>query len=715
MEVKAEPMEASRGGEAPPLPIHAPRDYQLTLFRQALRTNSIVMLETGTGKTLVAVMLIQWFAQRARGMPATAAQAGAVQARRKVRVFLNTTVALVHQQAKVIAANTDQAVNMCIGAMGIDEWDEKTWTDKWSSSGVLVMTHQVLLNSLRAGFVRISDIDLLVFDECHHARGNHPYTLIMREFYDMCPELDRPHIFGMTASPLNAHESAEESVAHLQAGLDSHVCTVDLTAATGATLSAATGVCYEYSLPPEFGDTPLTAALTESCGMAKMIAKGLRAAPVILSLLGPFAVDQMWFYYVRQWYRVAVTRPAPRRQMTGGVYAAALPEGGIEADDEPDVDADGGEDGELSVVAQPAAAAAVELDPQQDISCLKQALEIVRAHDGGHIDAGSTDPASAADGEAAVPARSWDHPVPQIRVLATRRRPWDELRSQLTPQVNRLLGILARWRDEPDKLRGIVFTSRRITAVLLTYVVSQIAEFEFIKADALLGAAQKAGGNVDRPIRGGSVRAASQLTLADFGSGRLNLLFATQVAEEGVDIQPCNLVIRFDMPMTATSLIQSRGRARMAGSQFIVLVPEISAEQRVAMEADATTSAKAPIIPCTDGDAAATAMDIDAGNAVAERKPLPEHMGTYTDYLKLVNLEECLRDWCRAASQGGPAAAAAAADGVIVASRRHKEYGRAMLSLRTRLVVDDDPNSNLEDVWIEQGDSAGRVYIIAAT
>ncbi|KAJ2760094.1 Dicer-like protein 1, partial [Coemansia nantahalensis] len=211
MEVKAEPMEASRGGEAPPLPIHAPRDYQLTLFRQALRTNSIVMLETGTGKTLVAVMLIQWFAQRARGMPATAAQAGAVQARRKVRVFLNTTVALVHQQAKVIAANTDQAVNMCIGAMGIDEWDEKTWTDKWSSSGVLVMTHQVLLNSLRAGFVRISDIDLLVFDECHHARGNHPYTLIMREFYDMCPELDRPHIFGMTASPLNAHESAEES------------------------------------------------------------------------------------------------------------------------------------------------------------------------------------------------------------------------------------------------------------------------------------------------------------------------------------------------------------------------------------------------------------------------------------------------------------------------------------------------------------------------
>ncbi|KAJ1739864.1 hypothetical protein LPJ58_007039, partial [Coemansia sp. RSA 1591] len=36
-----------------------PRDYQLALFHQALRSNSIVMLETGTGKTLVAVMLIE--------------------------------------------------------------------------------------------------------------------------------------------------------------------------------------------------------------------------------------------------------------------------------------------------------------------------------------------------------------------------------------------------------------------------------------------------------------------------------------------------------------------------------------------------------------------------------------------------------------------------------------------------------------------------------
>ncbi|KAJ2425169.1 hypothetical protein GGF41_002524, partial [Coemansia sp. RSA 2531] len=35
-----------------------PRDYQLSLFKRALQDNAIVLLETGTGKTLVAVMLI---------------------------------------------------------------------------------------------------------------------------------------------------------------------------------------------------------------------------------------------------------------------------------------------------------------------------------------------------------------------------------------------------------------------------------------------------------------------------------------------------------------------------------------------------------------------------------------------------------------------------------------------------------------------------------
>ena len=53
---------------------------------------------------------------------------------------------------------------------------------------------------------------------------------------------------------------------------------------------------------------------------------------------------------------------------------------------------------------------------------------------------------------------------------------------------------------------------------------------------------------------------------------QLNLLVATSVGEEGLDIQTCCLVIRFDLPGTVASFIQSRGRARMPRSEYAFLV-----------------------------------------------------------------------------------------------------------------------------------------------
>lgn len=47
---------------------------------------------------------------------------------------------------------------------------------------------------------------------------------------------------------------------------------------------------------------------------------------------------------------------------------------------------------------------------------------------------------------------------------------------------------------------------------------------------------------------------------------------ATKVGEEGLDIQTCCLVIRFDLPETVASFIQSRGRARMPQSEYAFLV-----------------------------------------------------------------------------------------------------------------------------------------------
>ncbi|KAJ2608641.1 Dicer-like protein 1, partial [Coemansia sp. RSA 1804] len=699
-----------------------PREYQLSLFKRALSDNTVVILETGSGKTLVAVMLIQWFAQRDASLAkhrdsdssSAPTASGDKKKPRKVRVFLNNTVALVHQQARVIAGNTDQKVQEFVGSMGIDGWDALKWADTWNSATVLVMTHQVLLNALRAGYVHITDIDLLVFDECHHARGHHPYALIMREFYDCCPEADRPHIFGMTASPLNARQTAQASVMHLQSALDSNICTVDLTVhADDALLSKQTSLCYEYALPPEYESTHFTRTLAEKCGASKVIADGLRAMPVVLSLLGPFGVDQMWHYKIILWYRRMMhyipTRSLRPSAARNSMLASLAPDGSVDP---------GSEDLTSEITKesseQPSQASHAPLNPFLEAILLKRAIEIDREYGGGT----SFNPA-----EALPPMLSDEKPspIPHLHSSRTARRPWDVVRKDLSPQVNRLLGILYEWRSRPDELRGIVFAHRRLTAVLLVYIISHIAEFSFITTDVLLGVAQKSGASMDRPIREGSMRAASNLTLNDFAAGKINLIFATQVAEEGVDIQPCNLVIRFDLPQTATSLIQSRGRARMANSQFIVMVPEVDDIQKEMMSNDGMVVAEAELqngdsmVVDVKGSSAADTASVDPnelGSIGDPKAPLSEHRASYTDYLKLVSLEECLRDWCKTESmtineQPG--------DGIIVTDRSRIDYGMLLRRLSQSLVIDDSTDTGLEEIWIEQKDRSGRIYTIVTT
>lgn len=50
--------------------------------------------------------------------------------------------------------------------------------------------------------------------------------------------------------------------------------------------------------------------------------------------------------------------------------------------------------------------------------------------------------------------------------------------------------------------------------------------------------------------------------ISRFHKGETNLLLATSVAEEGLDIMDCNFVIRYDMMGNEISTVQSRGRVR---------------------------------------------------------------------------------------------------------------------------------------------------------
>lgn len=98
------------------LPEEQARRYQLEVLEQAKKKNTIAFLETGAGKTLIAVLLIKGVCldmQRDN--------------KKMLAVFLVPKVPLVYQQAEVIRESTGYHVGRYCGEMGQDFWDARRW------------------------------------------------------------------------------------------------------------------------------------------------------------------------------------------------------------------------------------------------------------------------------------------------------------------------------------------------------------------------------------------------------------------------------------------------------------------------------------------------------------------------------------------------------------------------------------------------------------
>ncbi|KAK7724223.1 Dicer-like protein 2 [Diaporthe eres] len=135
--------------------------------------------------------------------------------------------------------------------------------------------------------------------------------------------------------------------------------------------------------------------------------------------------------------------------------------------------------------------------------------------------------------------------------------------SILSEKVRQLIDVLIKYEGDA---RGIVFVKERATTVVLTEILKSHPEIsKRYRIGKMVGTSFVPGVKqdfLDLPEKGNS------LSLESFRDGRLNLLVATSVLEEGIDVPACNLVICLDKPANLKSFIQRRGRARMGESHL---------------------------------------------------------------------------------------------------------------------------------------------------
>jgi hypothetical protein len=118
----------------------------------------------------------------------------------------------------------------------------------------------------------------------------------------------------------------------------------------------------------------------------------------------------------------------------------------------------------------------------------------------------------------------------------------------------------------PCDLTAIIFVEQRLSALALHALLSMLPALGgWLRPSPFMAQGKSMGASSFNPRTQASI-------LQAFRAGKINCLVSTAVAEEGIDVKSCQLVVRFDLPRNAQSFLQSRGRARMRNSSLMVLV-----------------------------------------------------------------------------------------------------------------------------------------------
>jgi len=166
------------------------RSYQENIFISCLNQNSLVVIPTGLGKTIIGLMLA---VHRLTEIPNS-----------KV-IFLAPTKPLVNQHYHSFLDLTVLEQDSLKPITGTTPPEERK--ELWGELKIAFMTPQVLQNDIISNQYSLKDVSLIIFDECHRAVGDYAYCFIAKKYVESS---QNAHILGLTASPGSEEEKIKE-------------------------------------------------------------------------------------------------------------------------------------------------------------------------------------------------------------------------------------------------------------------------------------------------------------------------------------------------------------------------------------------------------------------------------------------------------------------------------------------------------------------------
>lgn len=492
-----------------------PRDYQNQLKKICLEKNSLIYLPTGAGKTHIALMVIK---EMGNNLDKPLTEGG------KRTFFVVNTVALAKQQAEFLSRSVPYDTSIYTSDRNVDTWKQDKWLEEFAKYQVVVCTCQILLDVLKHGYLSIKHINLLIFDECHHGVGEHPMHGIMEQFLRV-PKCEHPRVIGLSGMLLYKQIKSVDQVASELERLEN---TFYATIATVGSYDSFTEVCRFSTDPKE-----MLVSYDVVIDPPPVVADILQSITKFVTTLGDFHLPK----YINQNKALQRDCPKPLKSMQKGFndlkYQIV------------DLGLYGGSIAILGLIVQ------FELDKREaDNSTLRLVYRACITF-----------------------LESLRHQVEKLMIGLDAKEKLVRFSSKKIRQLIRQLEVM--YEENHDKRsKTLVFVQRRFSAKVLYHVLkiyfSQTEDAALILPDFMVGN----NGSMPESIEQILTAKKDRRVLERFKKNETNVIVTTNVLEEGIDLQMCNTVIKYDYPSTFASYEQSKGRARMKDSRYMVMLDQ---------------------------------------------------------------------------------------------------------------------------------------------